>query len=275
MKQKVLVLGFEHEWLKYFENCTVLPNIEEVQWKIDAEGNLSIYKKRKMFELDIVLLRRLPKSDTEKRFFEALQDFNGLVINNPRSSLEVFQIYHTLKLLKEKGYNVPETTCFYGHEIVDTDKYPVVVKIEGEHAGYGKALIKDKEQLKEALNLLVSNRKKYLLQEYIKPVRDFRVLVVGDKVIGIVSRRSDNWKKNVGSEPEEVHFNIPELENMAVKIASLLGIEIAGVDILETEKGYYVLEVNAEEGIEYFGEKAYKAIKEYIIQKCQKRSSKR
>ncbi|MBW3003790.1 hypothetical protein KY337_04445 [Candidatus Woesearchaeota archaeon] len=275
MKQKLLVIGFEHGWLKYFENCLVLPGLEEVQWKLDMHGKLSIYKNRKMFEPDIVLLRRLPKSDLDKRFFEALQDFNGLVLNKPSASLKSFQIYHTLKLLKEKGYNVPETTCFYGHEIIDTDKFPVILKIEGEHAGYGKALIKDKEQLKEALNLLVSNRRKYLLQEYVEPVRDFRVLVVGGKVIGVVSRKSDNWKKNVSSEPELLQFSIPELEKIAVDIALLIETEIAGVDVLETESGYYVLEVNAEPGIEYFGEKAYKSIKEYIEQQCQKRLSSR
>ena len=163
---------------------------------------------------------------------------------------------------------MPESICFCGHKLIDVNKlkYPILIKIEGVHAGNGKALIQNKEELKEALNLLISESKNNILQEYLDVIRDYRVLVLKDNVIDSVIRKSENWKKNTSSEPEPVHFKIPELERLSIKAARCLGLDLAGVDVLETPDGYFVIEVNPEPGIEYFGDKAYKAVVDYIVE---------
>ncbi|MFX1357370.1 MAG: RimK family alpha-L-glutamate ligase, partial [Promethearchaeota archaeon] len=76
--------------------------------------------------------------------------------------------------------------------------------------------------------------------------RDIRILVIGDKAIAGMYRVSDNWKTNIHagarSEPLEI---TSELESLAIKAAKVTKTDIAGVDIIESESGYLVLEVNS------------------------------
>lgn len=261
---KVLVVGFETEWAKYFDSVFVLPELKLLEFKLQ-DGKLTIFNRNKIFEPDVIIYRKPATTSWDKRFLLMLQDFDGRVINKPEAILRTNQLYNSLMCMKKAGIKVPKTTCFFGPHLIDENKlqYPLVIKTEGEHAGQGKALIKSKEELKEALNLLTSDSKKYVLQEWLDVIRDFRVLVIGNKVAGIVNRRSDDWKKSTG-EAEEVHFSIPELEKVALKAAKCLGAEFAGVDVLETEKGYYVVEVNTEPGIECFEDVAVSALAEYV-----------
>ena len=76
--------------------------------------------------------------------------------------------------------------------------------------------------------------------------RDIRILVLGNKAIAGMYRVSDSWKTNIhaGAHMEPIELN-KELRKLAVKAAQVTKTEIAGVDIIETESGFQVLEVNS------------------------------
>ena len=87
----------------------------------------------------------------------------------------------------------------------------------------------------------------FYLQEYIeKPDRDIRVFVVGGKPIASMYRVSKHWLTNTakGAVPKSMKLN-KQLTDLVIKTVNVLGIEIAGVDIVESKNGYLVLEVNA------------------------------
>jgi [lysine-biosynthesis-protein LysW]--L-2-aminoadipate ligase len=88
----------------------------------------------------------------------------------------------------------------------------------------------------------------YYLQEFVeKPGRDIRLFVVGDKVVGGIYRYSEEgqWKTNtaIGGRAEKLDLT-NELEKLALKAADSVGRGVYGVDIMESEKGYLVHEIN-------------------------------
>ena len=89
----------------------------------------------------------------------------------------------------------------------------------------------------------------FYLQEFVKrPPRDIRTFVVGDRVIGGIYRyqSDDDWRTNtaIGGRAEKCPIT-PELEDISIKAARSVGKGVFGVDIMETENGYVVHEVNS------------------------------
>jgi [lysine-biosynthesis-protein LysW]--L-2-aminoadipate ligase len=93
----------------------------------------------------------------------------------------------------------------------------------------------------------------FYLQEYVeKPGRDIRVFVVGDTVVAASYRMAEHWVTNVArgavSQPCPL---TPEIETYALRAVRTVGLDIAGVDLVETSDGLKVLEVNG--GVEFKG----------------------
>lgn len=93
----------------------------------------------------------------------------------------------------------------------------------------------------------------FYLQEYVdKPGRDVRVFVVGNQVVAASYRVAEHWVTNVArgavSHPCPV---TPQLAELALRAVHTIGLEIAGVDLVETADGLEVLEVNG--GVEFKG----------------------
>jgi [lysine-biosynthesis-protein LysW]--L-2-aminoadipate ligase len=93
----------------------------------------------------------------------------------------------------------------------------------------------------------------FYLQEYIeKPGRDLRIFVVGDEVIAGSYRTAEHWVTNVArgavSRPCPI---TPDIRDISLRATKALGLEIAGVDLVETKDGLQVIEVNT--GAEFKG----------------------
>ena len=93
----------------------------------------------------------------------------------------------------------------------------------------------------------------FYLQEYVdKPGRDVRVFVVGDRVVAASYRQADHWVTNVARGAVSYPCPVtPELADLALRAVQMIGLEIAGVDLVETADGLEVLEVNG--GVEFKG----------------------
>ena len=95
-----------------------------------------------------------------------------------------------------------------------------------------------------------------VLQEFIRESkgRDVRALVVGDRVVGAMRRQAKKkgeFRSNIhrGGEGTPIALT-PEYERAAVKAAQVVGLEVAGVDMLESETGPKIMEVNSSPGFE-------------------------
>lgn len=144
---------------------------------------------------------------------------------------------------------VPDTivseNMFSAYRAVREFREAVVKPLRGS-MGYGVFRLNDPDIAMHVFSMMTNLNKPFYVQRYVeKRGGDYRVVVVGDRAIGAEFRRSENWKTNIaqGARPEPAKLT-PELEELAVKSVKALGLEYGGVDIAETDEGYFVFEVN-------------------------------
>jgi len=135
--------------------------------------------------------------------------------------------------------------------------YPVVLKTLSGSQGSGVFLCEDSRRLDEILQLIRATQAhvNLILQEFIAPSkgRDFRVLVVGGRVVAGMERRAqgDCFKANFSQGGEVVRW-VPDkqAEWLALESARILGLDIAGIDLLIDDGGYKICEANSSPGFE-------------------------
>jgi [lysine-biosynthesis-protein LysW]---L-2-aminoadipate ligase len=93
----------------------------------------------------------------------------------------------------------------------------------------------------------------FYVQEYIeKPGRDLRIFVVGDEVIAASYRMNEHWITNVARGAKSLPCPItPEIADISLRATRAVGLDLAGVDLIETDEGMKVIEVNT--GAEFKG----------------------
>ena len=180
---------------------------------------------------------------------------NNLPVVNPPSSIEkAADKYHTLILLSEKGVRVPRTVvtenvseairAFHGFG------GDVVLKPVFGSRGIGAARISNEDVAERAFRTLHFNRHVLYVQEFVQHgFRDIRVFLVGTRVVAAMFRVSTHWKTNVsrGAKPTPLKWT-KEMEELTIKSSDIIGCEIAGVDLMESQDGLLVHEVNSQPG---------------------------
>lgn len=132
---------------------------------------------------------------------------------------------------------------------------PVVVKLLEGAQGIG-VILADTTRVAEAIvQTLQSARQNVLIQKFVKEShgRDIRAFVVGDRVIAAMRRIAldGEFRSNVhrGARAEAVDVDA-ESARMAVRAAQILGLQVAGVDMVESDSGPQIIEVNSSPGLE-------------------------
>ncbi|MAU29865.1 MAG: 30S ribosomal protein S6--L-glutamate ligase [Euryarchaeota archaeon] len=132
---------------------------------------------------------------------------------------------------------------------------PCVIKTnEGTH-GSGVFLAHTEQQARQLVYQMLERGLRPLVQEYISEShgQDIRAFVVGGKVVASMRRKAkgSEFRSNfhLGGEVEKLAIS-DEYAEIACKAAQILGLEIAGVDMLESDRGPLVLEVNSSPGLE-------------------------
>ncbi|KYH36204.1 MAG: 30S ribosomal protein S6 modification protein RimK [Candidatus Bathyarchaeota archaeon B23] len=120
------------------------------------------------------------------------------------------------------------------------------------HMGRGSMKFDDPDLAYNALKSLTRIGEPLILQEYLqKPGRDVRVFVVGEEVVGAAYKYGPpgSWKTNVAQGGRMVAEEVPgEILELGVKAVKALGLDYAGVDVAESERGPVILEVNGAPG---------------------------
>ena len=132
---------------------------------------------------------------------------------------------------------------------------PVVLKLLEGTQGIGVILAPDKKVAEAVIETLQSTRQNVLIQSFVAESRgrDIRALVVGDRVVAAMRRRAtgDEFRSNVhrGGSTEAIKLD-GDYERTAVQAAQIMGLRVAGVDMLEGNDGPLVMEVNSSPGLE-------------------------
>jgi ribosomal protein S6--L-glutamate ligase len=196
----------------------------------------------------------------------------------------------SMQLLAKAGVQVPKTVFSRNSTDIDDliDKLggtPVIIKLASGTHGNGVVLAESKKAAKsvlQALYLTNEDGTNILIQEFIKESAgtDIRAFVVGSRVVASMKRQSldDDFRSNLHKGGEGTVVKLTDEERkVAVRAAKAMGLSVAGVDIMRSDHGPLVLEVNASPG---FGiEKVTKrdvatAMIEYIELNAKRRNKK-
>lgn len=226
-----------------------------------ADGTIDVLHNGKPFNYDAVI-PRIGHSITKHgvAVLRHLEQLGIWTANTGTGILQSRDKLHASQILARNRIPVPRTT--YVRDIIDVETavefvggLPVVVKVTQGTQGQGVFL---RHTIREAQNLvegLLLTGRAVLIQEYIAEShgKDIRALVVGDRVVASMRRRARGreFRSNyhLNGTVEKVNL-LPEYEEAACRAARVLGLHIAGVDLLEAKNGPLVLEVNSSPGLE-------------------------
>lgn len=166
----------------------------------------------------------------------------------------------SLQMLASKGIGLPVTGFAHspddGKDLVNiVGGAPLIIKlVEGTH-GAGVVLTETRKAAESVIEAFRSLKAQFLVQEFIKEAggADIRCFVVGNKVIAAMRRQAaeGEFRSNLhrGGSAEVIKFT-PEERSTAVRAAQTMGLNLAGVDLLRSNHGPVVMEVNSSPGLE-------------------------
>ncbi len=183
-----------------------------------------------------------------------------IVLNTSQGILRSRDKLVACQMMAEARVPVPITAHVGAWE--DTDRAvrrvggtPCVVKsTEGTH-GSGVFLVNSPQQARQLVFQMLERGMRPLVQEYIKESHgsDIRALVVGGEVVASMRRKAhgSEFRSNfhLGGSVSNVELTEDQRE-IAISSTETLGLELAGVDMLESDRGPLVLEVNSSPGLE-------------------------
>ncbi len=183
-----------------------------------------------------------------------------IVLNSSQGILRSRDKLVACQMMAEKRVPVPITAHVGAWE--DTDRAvrrvggtPCVVKsTEGTH-GSGVFLVNSFQQARQLVYQMLERGMRPLVQEYIEESHgsDVRALVVGGKVVASMRRKAhgSEFRSNfhLGGSVSKLELT-EEQERIAISATETLGLELAGVDMLDSSRGPLVLEVNSSPGLE-------------------------
>lgn len=166
----------------------------------------------------------------------------------------------SLQLLARDGVGLPVTGCAHSTKDIDgvislAGGTPLVVKLIEGTQGVGVILAETKKAAQAVIEAFRGLDANILVQEYIKEAggSDVRCFVVGGKVVASMKRQAapGEFRSNLhrGGSAEKVKI-APEERSTAVRAARTMGLNISGVDILRSNHGAVVMEVNSSPGLE-------------------------
>jgi len=166
----------------------------------------------------------------------------------------------SLQLLSRAGVGLPTTS--FAHSTQDIDGLlevvggtPIVVKLLEGTQGLGVVLAETRKAAESVISAFRQLDANILVQEYVKEARgaDVRAFVVGGKVVAAMKRQGSpgEFRSNLhrGGEAEVIKLT-PAERATAVRAAKTMELNVAGVDLLQSDSGPMVLEVNSSPGLE-------------------------
>jgi ribosomal protein S6--L-glutamate ligase len=196
----------------------------------------------------------------------------------------------SMQLMAKAGIGIPKTVVSRNTTDIDDlleqlGGMPVIIKLARGTHGNGVVLAETKKAAKSVLQafyLTNDDGTNILLQEFVKESAgtDIRAFVVGSRVVASMKRQSldDDFRSNLHKGGEGTVIKLTEEERkMAIKAAKAMGLNIAGVDMMRSDRGPLILEVNASPGFgieKVTGRDVASSIIEYVEMNAKRRNKK-
>lgn len=211
------------------------------------------------------------------RQFEVSGSFSlneSVAISRSRDKLRALQ------LLARKGIGLPVTG--FAHMTRNTEDLikmvggaPLVIKLLEGTQGRGVVLAETKQAAESVIDAFREMEVHILVQEFIKEAKgsDIRCFVIGDKVVAAMKRvaKEGEFRSNLhrGGVAEPIKIS-PEERITATRAAKVMGLNVAGVDLLRSSHGPLVIEVNSSPGLQGIEKATKKDIAGMMIEYLEK-----
>jgi ribosomal protein S6--L-glutamate ligase len=219
------------------------------------------YKGEKLLGFDAII----PRIGASLTFYgtAVLRQFEMMGVYPLNESVAIVRARDKLRaaqLLARRGIGLPVTG--FGHSPDDTEDLiklvggaPLVIKLLEGTQGIGVVMAETRKAAESVTEAFRGLNAYFLLQEFIKEAggADIRCFVIGDRVVAAMIRQAKEgeFRSNLhrGGTAKQVRIT-PEERSTAVRSAKIMGLNVAGVDILRTNHGPVVMEVNSSPGLQ-------------------------
>ena len=227
-----------------------------------GENQTAIYYNGKKLGRYDAVIPRIGASQTSYgtaivRQFEMIGDF---VINKSDAIKSSRDKLRSLQVLAKHGIDMPITGYASHtmdiHDVIEkVGKTPLIMKLLQGTQGNGMVLAETMKAAESVMNAFKQVDADILIQEFIKESSgvDIRAIVVGKKVVAAMQRVAPEgeFRSNVHRGAATKHINLTqEEEEIAIKSTKILGLSVAGVDLMRSKRGPLVLEVNSSPGLQ-------------------------
>jgi len=227
-----------------------------------CNGSKIYYNGSSIDDLDIIIPRL--SAATANYGAEVIEQFQWAgvpSVNKADAIINARNKFRSLRILAQHDIPIPPTftigTVDFLEESLDKvpGGYPYIIKpFEGTH-GKGIMFLDTWRSLSSTLEAMCDLYQDYLIQPFIEESagEDIRAFIVGNNFICAMKRIAlgDEFRANIHRGAEGVHATLNrEQINIAIRAAKAMRLDVAGVDLLETNKGTVVIEVNPSPGLE-------------------------
>ncbi len=279
LREEAMKRGHEVKVIKYKDAYT----------SIAKDDPVVRYKGKSLSKFDAII-PRIAQSYTKYgtaivRQLEAQGSFttaSSLAINRSRDKLRAYQV------LAKAGVGIPKTV--FARESASFEDIvelaggtPLIIKVARGTHGNGVVLAETPKAAKAVMQAFYVEGVNFLVQEFVKESAgvDIRVLVVGGRVVASVKRQSldGDFRSNTHQGGEGVPVKLTDEERKtAIKAAKAMGLPVCGVDMMRSDRGPLVLEVNSSASLKtpelITGRNVAEKIIEYVEQNAKRRPKK-
>ncbi|MCB1703433.1 MAG: RimK family alpha-L-glutamate ligase [Halioglobus sp.] len=237
--------------------------LNTLRFAIDLDrGSPDLYYRQKHLKLYDAVLPRIGASITYygTAVVRQFQEMDVFCANTAHGITNSRDKLRSLQILSRHHVGIPRTTFVRDRKdvlpaIERVGGAPVVIKLIEGTQGIGVLLAESVKTAEGIVELLQSQKQNVLIQKFVAESkgRDIRAFVVGDRVVAAMRRvaQGQEFRSNVhrGGIAEPVELS-EEYRETAVRCTQILGLQVAGVDMLEGKDGPQVMEVNSSPGLE-------------------------
>tara|TARA_R110002096_G_scaffold8239_11_gene34628 strand:+ start:14048 stop:15226 length:1179 start_codon:yes stop_codon:yes gene_type:complete len=188
------------------------------------------------------------------------QEMDVFCANTAHGILNSRDKLRSLQILSRHHIGIPQTAFVSSKKdvlpaIERVGGAPVIIKLISGTQGIGVLLAESTKAAESIVELLQSQKQNVLIQKFVAESkgRDIRAFVVGDRVVAAMRRvaQGQEFRSNVHRGGKAEAVDLPEeYAQTAVRAAQIMGLRVAGVDMLEGKTGPQIMEVNSSPGLE-------------------------
>lgn len=218
------------------------------------------YRGEDLVDIDAIIPRILPGMTTYGTAI--VRQFEMMGVYTPARSIAISRSrdkLRSIQLLSKTGIGIPKTV--FSRETSDVDDLldrigtPVIIKLASGTQGNGVVLAETRKVARSVVQAFYVNDTAFLIQEFIAESAgtDIRAFVVGSQVVASMQRQSldDDFRSNIHQGGKGTSIKLTEEEKkVALKAAKAMGLAVCGVDLMRSDRGPLVLEVNSCPGLE-------------------------